>query len=197
LANLNARELERDLLALWKKPREVRGELFPPCYSTALDSKVRPHGSITLRPRTQSGEVFAAAARGRLPVDAGFFEVLLATSMRSAEAGHRAPNSEIAGGQLEGAIPVWQWDAGTRGSPAFASVEAGSLPGMRRRKWSGVVRVCRTRSLCSAGGRTADAHGPPRSEARGKAAEAAPGDDGARPQRTSSRRTPHARYEAR
>src|SRR5258708_3155442 len=79
----HARALERDLLALEKKPApEVRGELFASLFRTAHSLKGSAR-TVRLNLLETTGhhleEVFAAARAGRLPVDAGFFEVLLAT----------------------------------------------------------------------------------------------------------------------
>src|SRR5258708_830319 len=143
----HARALERDLLALEKKPApEARGELFASLFRTAHSLKGSAR-TVRLNLLETTGhhleEVFAAARAGRLPVDAGFFEVLLATVDAIGEAGHRLrTNSDLAGGQLEGAIRGLAMAMRAREeAPPSASVEAGVVARPAAQEWSGIVRV--------------------------------------------------------
>jgi two-component system chemotaxis sensor kinase CheA len=174
----HARALERDLLALEKKPApEVRGELFASLFRTAHSLKGSAR-TVRLNLLETTGhhleEVFAAARAGRLPVDAGFFEVLLATVDAIGEAGHRLrTNSDLAGGQLEGAIRGLAMAMRAREeAPPSASVEAGVVARPAAQEWSGVVRVPAEKLdalLAQTGEMLMVRH---RAEDRGKAAEA-------------------------
>src|SRR5882757_3177126 len=105
----HARALERDLLALEKRPApDVKGELFASLFRTAHSLKgsarmVRVSLLETTGHRLE--EVIAAARDGRLPDDATFFELLLATVDAIGEVGHRLrTNADLAGVRLDAVV---------------------------------------------------------------------------------------------
>jgi len=122
----HARALERDLLALEKKPApEVRGELFASLFRTAHSLKGSAR-TVRLNLLETTGhhleEVFAARAQpDGVPVDAGFFESAAGDVDAIGEAGHRLrTNSDLAGRTARGGdTRSGNGDAGTRGGPAF------------------------------------------------------------------------------
>jgi two-component system chemotaxis sensor kinase CheA len=174
----HARALERDLLALEKNPApEARGELFASLFRTAHSLKgsartVRANLLETTGHHLE--EVFAAARDGRLPLDASFFEVLLATVDAIGEAGHRLrSNGNLAGGPLEGVIRRLAMAMRPREETApSAPIEAGVVARPVSEEWSGVVRVPAEKLdalLAQTGEMLMVRH---RAEARGKAAAA-------------------------
>src|SRR5882757_9612857 len=126
----HARALERDLLALEKKPApEARGELFASLFRTAHSLKGSAR-TVRLNLLETTGhhleEVFTAARDGRSPIDAAFFEVLFAAVDAIGEAGHllRA-NGQLTGGRLDGVIRKLAIAMGPREeAPPLAPIEA-------------------------------------------------------------------------
>jgi two-component system, chemotaxis family, sensor kinase CheA len=143
----HVRALERDLLALEKKPAvDAKGELFASLFRTAHTLKGSAR-TVRVDLLETTGhhleEVFAAARDGRLPVDAAFFELLLATVDAIGEAGRRLRgNGHLAGGLLDGVIRRLAMAMGPREETAPAApVEAAVLAHPATQEWSGVVRV--------------------------------------------------------
>src|ERR1700687_5796349 len=89
----HARALERDLLALEKRPApETRGELFVSLFRTAHSLKGSARAlRVKLLETTvhRLEKIFAAARDGRLPLDQAFFELLLATVDAIGDVGDR------------------------------------------------------------------------------------------------------------
>jgi two-component system, chemotaxis family, sensor kinase CheA len=143
----HARALERDLLALEKRPApDVKGEIFASLFRTAHSLKgsarmVRVSLLETTGHRLE--EIFAAARDGRLPVDATFFELLLATVDAIGEVGHRLrTNANLAGVRLDGVVRKLAMAMGPREETLpSASVEPGVVSRPAAEEWSGVVRV--------------------------------------------------------
>lgn len=174
----HARALERDLLALEKNPAlQAKGELFASLFRTAHSLKgsartVRANLLETTGHHLE--ELFAAARDGRLPLDAGFFEVLLATVDAIGDAGHRLrSNGSLAGGPLEGMIRRLAMAMRPREeTPPAAPVEAGIVARPAAEEWGGVVRVPAEKLdalLAQTGEMLMVRH---RAEARGKSAAA-------------------------
>jgi two-component system chemotaxis sensor kinase CheA len=174
----HVRALERDLLALEKKPApEQRAGLFASLFRTAHSLK----GSArTVRvPLLETAghhleEVFAAARDGRLPVDAKFFELLLAAVDAIGEAGRKLrANTSLAGGGLDAVIRRLALALGQRSEAAAAEpVEAAVAARPAAEDWSGVVRVSAEKLdalLAQTGEMLMVRH---RAEARGQAAAA-------------------------
>ena len=143
----HARALERDLLALEKRPApDTQGELFASLFRTAHSLKgsartVRVNLLETTGHRLE--EIFAAARDGRLPLDQTFFELLLATVDAIGEVGHRLrTNDNLAGVRLDGVVRRLAMAMGPREetSPS-AAVEPGIVSRPALEEWSGVVRV--------------------------------------------------------
>jgi two-component system chemotaxis sensor kinase CheA len=174
----HARTLERDLLALEKKPApKKKSELFASLFRTAHSLKGSAR-TVRVNLLETTGhhleEVFAAARDGRLPVDAIFFELLLATVDAIGDAGHRLrTNGSLAGGPLEGMIRRLAMAMRPREeAPPSAPVEAGIVAQPAAEEWSGVVRVPAEKLdalLAQTGEMLMVRH---RAEDRGKAAEA-------------------------
>jgi two-component system chemotaxis sensor kinase CheA len=174
----HARAIERDLLALEKKPApEVRGLLFASLFRTAHSLKgsartVRVGLLETTAHHLE--EVFAAARDGRLPLDATFFELLLATVDAIGEAGQRLrTNGNLAGARLDGVARRLAMATAPREETApSAPVDAGVAAQPAAEDWSGMVRVPAEKLdalLAQTGELLMVRH---RAEARGKAAMA-------------------------
>jgi two-component system chemotaxis sensor kinase CheA len=172
----HARTLERDLLALEKKPTlKKKSELFASLFRTAHSLKGSAR-TVRVNLLETTGhhleEVFAAARDGRLPIDAGFFELLLATVDAIGEAGQRLrTTSNLAGGRLDGVIRRLAMAIGPGEETApSVPVEAGVVARPAAEEWSGVVRVPAEKLddlLAQTGEMLMIRH---RAEARGKAA---------------------------
>jgi two-component system, chemotaxis family, sensor kinase CheA len=88
-------------------------------------------------------EIIGAARDGRLPVDAAFFELLLATVDAIREVGHRLrTNANLAGVRLDGVVRKLATALGPREetSPS-APEEPGVVARPAAEEWSGAVRV--------------------------------------------------------
>jgi two-component system chemotaxis sensor kinase CheA len=143
----HARSIERDLLALEKKPApDVRGEIFASLFRVAHSLKGSAR-TVRVNLLETTGhhleEVFAAARDGRLPVDAAFFELLLATVDAIGEAGQRLRTSgNLAGARLDGVVRRLAMAMNPREeTAASAPVEAVAIARHAAEDWSGVVRV--------------------------------------------------------
>jgi two-component system, chemotaxis family, sensor kinase CheA len=143
----HARALERDLLALEKRPApDVKAELFAALFRTAHSLKgsartVRVGLLETTGHRLE--EIIGAARDGRLPVEAAFFELLLATVDAIREVGHRLrTNANLAGVRLDGVVRKLAMAMGPREetSPS-APMEPGVVARPAAEEWSGAVRV--------------------------------------------------------
>jgi two-component system chemotaxis sensor kinase CheA len=143
----HARALERDLLALEKRPApDAKSEIFASLFRTAHSLKgsarmVRVSLLETTGHRLE--EIFAAARDGRLPIDPAFFELLLATVDAMGEVGHRLrTNANLAGVRLDGVVRRLAMAMGPREetSPS-APAELGVVSRPAAEEWSGVVRV--------------------------------------------------------
>jgi two-component system chemotaxis sensor kinase CheA len=174
----HARAIERDLLALEKKPApDGRGALFASLFRTAHSLKgsartVRVNLLETTAHHLE--EVFAAARDGRLPLNAAFFELLLATVDAIGEAGQRLrTDGNLAGARLDGVVRRLAMATAPREETApSATVEAGVGARPLAEDWSGVVRVPAEKLdalLAQTGELLMVRH---RAEARGKAAAA-------------------------
>lgn len=117
------RSLERDLLALEKRPEgEERRRLFEVLFRTAHSLKGAA-GSVGIGPLESTAhlmeEVLNAARDGRLPVDAEFFGGLLPVVDAIGDAGKRLRDGkELGGGPLEGALRRMATLIGDRGRAA-------------------------------------------------------------------------------
>jgi two-component system chemotaxis sensor kinase CheA len=174
----HARAIERDLLALEKQPAPgLRRVLFASLFRTGHSLKGSAR-TVRVGLLETTGhhleEVFAAARDGRLPVDASFFELLLATVDAIGEVGQRLrADGNLAGVRLDGVVRRLAMATATREqTAASAPVEAEIVARPAAEDWSGVVRVPAEKLdalLAQTGELLMVRH---RAEARGKAATA-------------------------
>ena len=143
----HARALERDLLALEKRPApDAQRELFASLFRTAHSLKgsartVRVNLLETTGHRLE--EIFAAARDGRLPIDETFFELLLTTVDAITEVGHRLrTNANLEGVRLDEMVRRLAMAMGPReGISPSTSVVPRVVSRPTAEEWSGGVRI--------------------------------------------------------